>query len=250
VRPLRRKEGIVTLKALAISQFETFVKHQAVRYKSARVPWISLPTHRGFGFESILSYEDGATLYGEFVLLAATAANMERRGVFARHGQPLDLPMIARFARVSQARIESSVQRLELAGWLEYVEITSEGVSEITSEVVSEDTSEGVTGRRDGTGRDETGRDETTTSRSSRRFKPPTEDEVRSYLVEIGKPGAISPEAFVAFYGSKGWVVGKSPMKNWKLAVRTWLVNRAATAASSPDAGRYADVTLTPLVVD
>lgn len=32
----------------------------------------------------------------------------------------------------------------------------------------------------------------------------------------------IDPEAFVAFYASKGWMVGKSPMKDWKSAVVTW----------------------------
>ena len=37
-----------------------------------------------------------------------------------------------------------------------------------------------------------------------------------------GKGYHIDPEAFVAFYASKGWMVGKSPMKDWKSAVVTW----------------------------
>jgi hypothetical protein len=27
------------------------------------------------------------------------------------------------------------------------------------------------------------------------------------------------------YYESKGWIVGKSPMKNWKAAARNWLLN-------------------------
>ena len=32
----------------------------------------------------------------------------------------------------------------------------------------------------------------------------------------------MDPERFVNFYASKGWKVGRDPMKDWKAAVRTW----------------------------
>ena len=54
----------------------------------------------------------------------------------------------------------------------------------------------------------------------AKRFIPPTVDEVASYCQERGN--GIDPEAFVDFYASKGWMVGKNPMKDWKAAVRTW----------------------------
>lgn len=52
------------------------------------------------------------------------------------------------------------------------------------------------------------------------RFAPPTLDEVRAYVRERGNK--IDPEAFMAFYESNGWKVGKVGMKNWKAAVITW----------------------------
>lgn len=36
---------------------------------------------------------------------------------------------------------------------------------------------------------------------------------------------AVDPEQFVNFYAAKGWKIGKSPMKDWKAAVRTWEKN-------------------------
>lgn len=51
-------------------------------------------------------------------------------------------------------------------------------------------------------------------------FKPPTVEEVAAYCRE--RSNHIDAEKFVAHYASKGWVVGKSPMKNWKMAVITW----------------------------
>ena len=56
-------------------------------------------------------------------------------------------------------------------------------------------------------------------------------DDVRAYCLEHKYD--IDPEAFVNFYESKGWVVGKSPMKDWKAAVRTWCAKRNTTQSSS-----------------
>ncbi len=55
-------------------------------------------------------------------------------------------------------------------------------------------------------------------------FTPPTVAEVAAYTTGRQADGApaIDPEAFVAFYTSKGWRVGNQPMKDWKGAVITW----------------------------
>lgn len=55
---------------------------------------------------------------------------------------------------------------------------------------------------------------------NNRRFTPPTVEEVRQYCLE--RNNGIDAESFVAFYESKGWKVGSTPMKNWKSAVITW----------------------------
>lgn len=59
------------------------------------------------------------------------------------------------------------------------------------------------------------------TKRSKRKtFVPPTVEEVRAYCQE--RNNHIDPEAFTDFYESKGWMIGKDKMKDWKAAVRTW----------------------------
>lgn len=72
----------------------------------------------------------------------------------------------------------------------------------------------------------------------SKRFKAPTVDEVRAYVLE--KRYNVDAEAFVDYYTSKGWVVGKSPMKDWRAAVRTWNKNNARFN-SSAGGGYYAN---------
>ena len=52
------------------------------------------------------------------------------------------------------------------------------------------------------------------------KFMKPTVDEVRAYCKE--RKNAVNPETFCDFYESKGWKIGKDPMRDWKAAVRTW----------------------------
>lgn len=52
------------------------------------------------------------------------------------------------------------------------------------------------------------------------RFTPPTVEEVFLYCVE--RKNTVDPQRFVDFYTSKGWMVGKTKMKDWKAAVRNW----------------------------
>jgi len=54
----------------------------------------------------------------------------------------------------------------------------------------------------------------------SSRFVKPTLKEVEDYC--RSRNNGIDPEAFIAFYESKGWKVGKTPMKSWQAAVITW----------------------------
>lgn len=60
----------------------------------------------------------------------------------------------------------------------------------------------------------------------SKRFTPPSIDEVYSHMVEKDFPYRKEAESFVNFYESKGWVVGKTKMKNWKSAATNW-INRS-----------------------
>ena len=65
---------------------------------------------------------------------------------------------------------------------------------------------------------------------SKARFRAPSPEEVdeyaRSYAEGKGLDLAstdFDPERFVDFYAQKGWVVGKTKMKDWKASVRNWV---------------------------
>lgn len=70
----------------------------------------------------------------------------------------------------------------------------------------------------------------------SSRFTPPTLAEVQAYCIERGN--AVDPARFIDFYASKGWMVGKNKMKDWRAAVRNWEKPRDGNQAQKPLANR------------
>lgn len=65
-----------------------------------------------------------------------------------------------------------------------------------------------------------------------RKFIAPTLEQVQAYCQE--RMNNINPEAFINYYESNGWMVGKNKMKDWKAAVRTWENNSRQTKTPRP----------------
>lgn len=49
---------------------------------------------------------------------------------------------------------------------------------------------------------------------------PPTIEMVEDYINEHGYN--VNAHSFMDFYDSKGWLIGKTKMKDWQAAIRTW----------------------------
>jgi hypothetical protein len=74
---------------------------------------------------------------------------------------------------------------------------------------------------KDSIGKDSLDKD--SIGKSNKRFTPPTVEEVEDYINEKGYN--IDAHKFVDYYTANGWRVGKSPMKDWRAAVRNWSRN-------------------------
>ena len=60
---------------------------------------------------------------------------------------------------------------------------------------------------------------------TNNQFIKPSVDEVAKYIEQKTENAEESAQEFVNYYESKGWVVGKVTMKNWKSCATNW-VNR------------------------
>lgn len=62
-----------------------------------------------------------------------------------------------------------------------------------------------------------------TTRKKREKFTPPTAEQVDEYAKSIGFE--IDSEKFCNHYQMRGWLVNRTPMKDWEAAVRTWKSN-------------------------
>jgi len=68
-------------------------------------------------------------------------------------------------------------------------------------------------------------------SQQAGRFTKPSIADVDDYMRSICKGSTQEAEKFYDFYESKGWLIGKNKMKDWKAAVRNWTKNASPSAA-------------------
>jgi hypothetical protein len=77
---------------------------------------------------------------------------------------------------------------------------------------------------------------------SPKRFVKPTLQEVAEYCK--ARKNSIDPEAFIAFYESKGWKIGSNAMKDWRMAIITWEKNSVAKPYRAADSPKIRSVDL------
>lgn len=65
------------------------------------------------------------------------------------------------------------------------------------------------------------------------KFTPPSLLDVQNFIEQ--QRYSVNADSFFNFYESKGWMIGKNKMKDWKSAVRTWNTKNKAEQAASKD---------------
>lgn len=70
---------------------------------------------------------------------------------------------------------------------------------------------------------------------SRSRFVKPTAEQVNAYAAEIGF--TLDGHQFCDYYESKGWLIGKAPMRSWQAAVRTWKKNGFSNGSQDANGG-------------
>ena len=70
------------------------------------------------------------------------------------------------------------------------------------------------------------------------KFVKPDLDDVSAYFSELK---AIDPDSFFDFYESKGWMVGKTSMKDWRASARKWVRENALNKKANNNGRRTAE---------
>ena len=124
-----------------------------------------------------------------------------------------------RLYEVSRVSIQKWLKNLEDNNHIRRVNIYKQGSKEILTRVITLVNSPSKEKFTDNTNINITNTNLTDSNKKAF-FKKPSFNEVNNYCLE--RNNNIDAEAFIAFYESKGWMVGSNKMKNWKQAMITW----------------------------
>ncbi len=207
------------------------------RSRDIKAPqWVPIPNkHDGDGYTQLMEEDDSGALYGAWIAIVALASKCEKRGTLLRSdGTPHDAASISRITRINRVTTQKALDFCSnMLKWLIYIS-PHEGAGLPQEGVLNGRELNGI----EGNGIEHKNACESEDSKAvnePKRFVKPTLQEVTDHCLKI--KASIDPEKFIAYYDSKGWVVGKSPMKNWKAAIRTWEIKRKNySAVEKPEA--------------
>lgn len=213
--------------------------------------WCAIPNKQdGLGYSRLLGMPDGPALYGCFVAIVLMASKQESRsgwltrdGSPPTHGEvtadsrptPSSLPLspsdIGLMIRMPEALVLATIEACcsEAIGWLEVTADSRPTHSERKKEEKGIEekappTPKGVPAAPGGV--------DSLKQATKNGFVTPSVIDVRIKCLEIDLP-VKEAEAFVDFYQSNGWKVGKNPMKDWVCALQGWKRRRDEKAAQS-----------------
>ena len=124
-----------------------------------------------------------------------------------------------RLYEVSRVSIQKWLKNLEDNNHIKRVNIYRQGSKEILTRVITLVNTPSKEKLTDNTNINITNTNLTDSNKKAL-FKKPTLVEVKNYC--ILRKNNIEAEAFIDFYESKDWLIGKNKMKDWKACVRTW----------------------------
>jgi hypothetical protein len=180
-------------------------------YSKRNPPWIKLHVE-------ILSSRDWVTLNNDGRVLAIACMVLASRG-----GGEIDLDP-EYFQRVAYLKKKPDFQPLITCGFLELEKDASGCKRTLADASVYASVSDSVSVKEGGTG-------------GTKKFKPPTLDEVRAYVAEKGY--TFDPETFHAYYESQGWKKANGrPVESWHGCCVTFQKRetpRKAQAGATPD---------------
>jgi hypothetical protein len=158
-----------------------------------------------------------------YMLLKANHKDGKWQGIEVKRGQFISsLGNISNATGISIQTIRTILKKLEKTN-----EIELKSTSQFTIVTISkydcyqeqnDDTNKPLTNNQQATNK------QLTTNKNDKKermlFIVPSLQEVSAYCQE--RNNNVDSQKFFDFYESKGWMVGKNKMKDWKAAVRTW----------------------------
>jgi len=170
-----------------------------------------------------------------FTLLSHIALRAKRNGSLNIHNLQIGEALLGDYRNYGMSEREYRTAKDKLQNWGiatfkgtnrgTVAKLTDSSIYDINIEDIDkQDDNPETNKRRTGDEQETTNEEDKETIREAKkekgRFKKPTAQQVTKYARSIGYE--LDGQVFIDFYESKGWLIGKNKMKDWKATVRTW----------------------------
>ena len=161
-----------------------------------------------------------------YMLLKANHKDGQWQGINIKRGQFISsLGNISNATGISLQRIRTILKKLEKTNEIELKSTSQYTIVTICKYECYQDENE--TTNKPITNNQQTTNKPSTTNKNDKKeknersiFIEPTYNEILEYCIE--RKNGVDVNKFLNFYSSKGWMVGKNKMIDWKACVRTW----------------------------
>jgi hypothetical protein len=136
-----------------------------------------------------------------------------------------------RLYEVSRVSIQKWLKNLEENNYIKRVNIYLQGSKQIDTRVITLINTPCKEKFTDNTNINITNTNLTDSNKKAF-FKKPTVEEVHQYCNE--RKNKVCADAFIDFYESKNFMIGKNKMKDWKACVRTWEMRAKNKKTNAP----------------
>jgi len=183
--------------------------------KSTQQGWVKI--HR-----QILEWEwyDEPNVFRLFMhcILKANHEDKNYRGTIVKRGTFLtSLEILSKETGLTVRSVRTSLKKLESTSEVTSVRTSKGTVIQIVKYNDYQLVTSEVTNERQASDKQVT---TNKNEKNEKKFNAPTFSEVKEYCIE--RKNNVDAQRFLDFYSSKGWMIGKNKMKDWKAAVRTW----------------------------
>jgi len=184
---------------------------------------------RGDAISELVKYPNGLTLVTQIALRARRNGRLNVCGLKvgeALLGDYRNYGMSEREYRTAKDKLQNwGIATFKGTNRGTVAKLTDSSIYDINIEDIDkQDDNPETNKRRTGDEQETTNEEDKETIREAKkekgRFKKPTAQQVTKYARSIGYE--LDGQVFIDFYESKGWLIGKNKMKDWKATVRTW----------------------------
>lgn len=202
--------------------------------------WVPIPNKQGSGFRKIMKQPNGLEIFSCWIVLVEVASTCTPRGDLSKY----NLDDLSDLCMINGEKLIVGIKYLsEVLDWIEIIENLDTTVKNIDVDGQRNCDSSSIlfNSIQSNSIQDSDARKILDKPKKEKKnIEPPSFEDVKAYCDE--RKNSVNAQDFIDYYEARGWMLGKTRMKKWQAAIRTWEKNSFQNRQTDRTEGRYANL--------